>query len=171
MVGPILGGLYLPSHRAIWKQFYWPLAARDNTVTVRSLKQSSQRQPHGWLKLSRQNTSSSPSPHTTPSPSSLFSSGCSSVSHFLSEVCLFTFFCAMFRSMVPARSALRTARPQAVPSPIVSAPSLALFGRRGYASQSEDHDLVIIGGGVAGYVAAIKAGQEGLKVMIFVPKS
>lgn len=27
-----------------------------------------------------------------------------------------------------------------------------------------DHDLVIIGGGVAGYVAAIKAGQEGLKV-------
>ncbi|CRG91340.1 dihydrolipoamide dehydrogenase [Talaromyces islandicus] len=65
--------------------------------------------------------------------------------------------------MVPARSALRTARPQAVPSPVVPAPSLALFGRRGYASQSEDHDLVIIGGGVAGYVAAIKAGQEGLK--------
>lgn len=28
----------------------------------------------------------------------------------------------------------------------------------------EEHDLVIIGGGVAGYVAAIKAGQEGLKV-------
>lgn len=27
-----------------------------------------------------------------------------------------------------------------------------------------DHDLVIVGGGVAGYVAAIKAGQEGLKV-------
>ena len=26
------------------------------------------------------------------------------------------------------------------------------------------HDLVIIGGGVAGYVAAIKAGQEGMKV-------
>ncbi|KAI8627539.1 dihydrolipoyl dehydrogenase [Xylariaceae sp. FL1651] len=36
--------------------------------------------------------------------------------------------------------------------------------RRGYASQSEEKDLVIIGGGVAGYVAAIKAGQEGLKV-------
>ena len=30
----------------------------------------------------------------------------------------------------------------------------------------EEKDLVIIGGGVAGYVAAIKAGQEGLKVMI-----
>lgn len=29
---------------------------------------------------------------------------------------------------------------------------------------SEEKDLVIIGGGVAGYVAAIKAGQEGLKV-------
>ncbi|KAL8658911.1 MAG: hypothetical protein Q9226_000702 [Calogaya cf. arnoldii] len=28
-----------------------------------------------------------------------------------------------------------------------------------------EHDLVIIGGGVAGYVAAIKAGQEGLKVV------
>lgn len=27
-----------------------------------------------------------------------------------------------------------------------------------------DHDVVIIGGGVAGYVAAIKAGQAGLKV-------
>jgi len=27
-----------------------------------------------------------------------------------------------------------------------------------------DRDLVIIGGGVAGYVAAIKAGQEGMKV-------
>ncbi len=54
--------------------------------------------------------------------------------------------------------------------------------RRGYAAESgtlkpllgqsprllisftEDRDLVIIGGGVAGYVAAIKAGQEGLKV-------
>jgi dihydrolipoamide dehydrogenase len=28
----------------------------------------------------------------------------------------------------------------------------------------EEKDLVIIGGGVAGYVAAIKAGQEGMKV-------
>ena len=27
-----------------------------------------------------------------------------------------------------------------------------------------EHDLIIIGGGVAGYVAAIKAGQEGMKV-------
>jgi len=29
---------------------------------------------------------------------------------------------------------------------------------------TEEKDLVIIGGGVAGYVAAIKAGQEGMKV-------
>src|SRR3954471_18530469 len=37
--------------------------------------------------------------------------------------------------------------------------------RRGYATASGDtKDLVVIGGGVAGYVAAIKAGQEGLKV-------
>jgi len=40
----------------------------------------------------------------------------------------------------------------------------ALNQRRGYASEAEELDLVVIGGGVAGYVAAIKAGQEGLKV-------
>ncbi|KAL1583999.1 Dihydrolipoamide dehydrogenase [Cladosporium halotolerans] len=39
-----------------------------------------------------------------------------------------------------------------------------IWQRRGYATPSEEKDLVIIGGGVAGYVAAIKAGQEGLKV-------
>lgn len=33
-------------------------------------------------------------------------------------------------------------------------------------SITDEHDVVIIGGGVAGYVAAIKAGQEGLKVLI-----
>ncbi|KAF1983546.1 dihydrolipoyl dehydrogenase mitochondrial precursor [Aulographum hederae CBS 113979] len=36
--------------------------------------------------------------------------------------------------------------------------------RRGYASEAAEKDLVIIGGGVAGYVAAIKAGQSGLSV-------
>ncbi|KAI9798814.1 MAG: D-lactate ferricytochrome c oxidoreductase [Sarcosagium campestre] len=36
--------------------------------------------------------------------------------------------------------------------------------RRTYATEAEEKDLIIIGGGVAGYVAAIKAGQEGLKV-------
>lgn len=33
-----------------------------------------------------------------------------------------------------------------------------------YSHKAPEHDLVIIGGGVAGYVAAIKAGQQGLKV-------
>lgn len=33
-------------------------------------------------------------------------------------------------------------------------------------SNITEHDVVIIGGGVAGYVAAIKAGQEGLKVRL-----
>ena len=32
---------------------------------------------------------------------------------------------------------------------------------------ADEKDLVIIGGGVAGYVAAIKAGQEGLKVRFY----
>jgi dihydrolipoamide dehydrogenase len=32
---------------------------------------------------------------------------------------------------------------------------------------AEEIDLLVIGGGVAGYVAAIKAGQEGLKVILF----
>lgn len=31
---------------------------------------------------------------------------------------------------------------------------------------TDEKDLVIIGGGVAGYVAAIKAGQEGMKVRL-----
>jgi NADPH-dependent 2,4-dienoyl-CoA reductase/sulfur reductase-like enzyme len=33
-------------------------------------------------------------------------------------------------------------------------------------SEPDEKDLVIIGGGVAGYVAAIKAGQEGMKVSV-----
>ncbi|KAF7549795.1 hypothetical protein G7046_g8228 [Stylonectria norvegica] len=46
---------------------------------------------------------------------------------------------------------------------VVASPTLSRWSR-GYASASEEKDLVIIGGGVAGYVAAIKAGQEGMKV-------
>lgn len=34
---------------------------------------------------------------------------------------------------------------------------------RTYASEAKDYDVIFIGGGVAGYVGAIKAGQEGLK--------
>ncbi|KAG9250146.1 dihydrolipoyl dehydrogenase precursor [Emericellopsis atlantica] len=48
--------------------------------------------------------------------------------------------------------------------PTVLAPNSTSRWSRGYASSSEEKDLVIIGGGVAGYVAAIKAGQEGLSV-------
>ncbi|KAI9676958.1 MAG: dihydrolipoamide dehydrogenase precursor [Caeruleum heppii] len=57
------------------------------------------------------------------------------------------------------RSALRPATAFAPPST-----RLLQRQRRGYASEADEKDLVIIGGGVAGYVAAIKAGQEGLKV-------
>lgn len=35
--------------------------------------------------------------------------------------------------------------------------------RRGYATASEEYDVVVIGAGPGGYVAAIKAGQAGLK--------
>ncbi|MCJ1308664.1 dihydrolipoamide dehydrogenase precursor [Agyrium rufum] len=62
-------------------------------------------------------------------------------------------------------------KPRALPSQCISfrslpQPSFRLVqqSRRGYATEAEEHDLVIIGGGVAGYVAAIKAGQEGMKV-------
>lgn len=43
---------------------------------------------------------------------------------------------------------------------------VAVHGRPDWIADlvAEEKDLVIIGGGVAGYVAAIKAGQEGLKV-------
>jgi len=54
--------------------------------------------------------------------------------------------------------------PQAnlIPSlPSIFTPAIV---RRGYATSSEEKDLVVIGGGVAGYVAAIKAAQLGLKV-------
>ena len=33
-----------------------------------------------------------------------------------------------------------------------------------YSTGAEEKDLIVVGGGVAGYVAAIKAGQSGLKV-------
>ncbi|ROT42699.1 dihydrolipoyl dehydrogenase [Sodiomyces alkalinus F11] len=59
-----------------------------------------------------------------------------------------------------ARSAFRN--PSSLP--VVVAPTQLSRWRRTYASASEEKDLIIIGGGVAGYVAAIKAGQEGFKV-------
>ncbi|KAJ6114730.1 hypothetical protein N7486_000508 [Penicillium sp. IBT 16267x] len=75
----------------------------------------------------------------------------------------------MFRAVLPRaapRASLRACGPKAVPTTFIATPMLFVGGsKRGYASESEDHDLVIIGGGVAGYVAAIKAGQEGLKTV------
>jgi alkyl hydroperoxide reductase subunit AhpF len=43
--------------------------------------------------------------------------------------------------------------------------------RRGYATEAPDYDVIFIGGGVAGYVGAIKAGQEGLKVQFLAPQT
>merc|ERR1712169_111018 len=71
----------------------------------------------------------------------------------------------MPRSLVLPRAAARSAFNQSSSLPTVVAPtSIARWSKRGYATEAEEKDLVIIGGGVAGYVAAIKAGQEGLNV-------
>lgn len=74
----------------------------------------------------------------------------------------------MFRSLLvrPASRSVGKASRSNTSSPFAR-PTLSVVDRslcRGYATEAEDHDVVIIGGGVAGYVAAIKAGQEGLKV-------
>lgn len=67
----------------------------------------------------------------------------------------------MLSTRLIGRSAVRSSfRKQSSLPSIASVPQW----RRTYATESEEKDLVIIGGGVAGYVAAIKAGQEGLKV-------
>lgn len=50
------------------------------------------------------------------------------------------------------------------PSPHFQIVSISPQRRRGYASEAPEYDVVFVGGGVAGYVGAIKAGQEGLKV-------
>ncbi|KAE9369452.1 dihydrolipoyl dehydrogenase [Stipitochalara longipes BDJ] len=55
------------------------------------------------------------------------------------------------------------ARSAFTPLPSIVAPAALSRFSRSYAT-AEERDLVIIGGGVAGYVAAIKAGQEGMKV-------
>ncbi|KAK6850841.1 dihydrolipoyl dehydrogenase [Apiospora arundinis] len=64
--------------------------------------------------------------------------------------------------LIPRTAAARSAFIKQSSLPTIINPSTRW--RRSYASQAEEKDLVIIGGGVAGYVAAIKAGQEGLKV-------
>ncbi|EUC30091.1 hypothetical protein COCCADRAFT_39612 [Bipolaris zeicola 26-R-13] len=69
----------------------------------------------------------------------------------------------MFRSLAP-RAAQRASRPVTRSTFCASNIYFQNRLRRGYASEAEEKDLVIIGGGVAGYVAAIKAGQAGMKV-------
>jgi dihydrolipoamide dehydrogenase len=69
----------------------------------------------------------------------------------------------MFRSLAP-RAIQRATRPVSQKTFCASNIYFQNRLRRGYASEAEDKDLVIIGGGVAGYVAAIKAGQAGMKV-------
>ncbi|KIH89115.1 dihydrolipoamide dehydrogenase [Sporothrix brasiliensis 5110] len=68
--------------------------------------------------------------------------------------------CLISRTVV--RSAVRKQSP--FPTIVVSTSPISRWSR-GFASEAgEEKDLVVIGGGVAGYVAAIKAGQEGFKV-------
>ncbi|KAH6643952.1 hypothetical protein C7974DRAFT_459718 [Boeremia exigua] len=69
----------------------------------------------------------------------------------------------MFRSLAP-RAVQRVTRPVSNSTFCASNIYFQNRLRRGFASEAEEKDLVIVGGGVAGYVAAIKAGQAGLKV-------
>jgi len=74
----------------------------------------------------------------------------------------------MFKSIIPKTASRPLLRQAGAPSctfrPSTSTWYLVDRARRGYATEAEEKDLIIIGGGVAGYVAAIKAGQAGLKV-------
>jgi hypothetical protein len=76
----------------------------------------------------------------------------------------------MLKTLIPrSRSILTSRASHAGPSNLRLLPSVQILSsqyqnRRGYASEAPDYDVVFIGGGVAGYVGAIKAGQEGLKV-------
>ncbi|KAG6032888.1 D-lactate ferricytochrome c oxidoreductase [Claviceps citrina] len=70
----------------------------------------------------------------------------------------------MLSSRLLSRKALRPLYWQQQSQSTIALCSAPARWSRGFASASEEKDLVIIGGGVAGYVAAIKAGQEGMKV-------
>ncbi|KAK2053364.1 dihydrolipoyl dehydrogenase [Colletotrichum caudatum] len=70
----------------------------------------------------------------------------------------------MLSSRLIPRSGAKSVFRRYASLPTVVAPIQLSKWSRAYASASEEKDLVVIGGGVAGYVAAIKAGQEGLKV-------
>ncbi|KAK7614718.1 hypothetical protein JOL62DRAFT_590141 [Phyllosticta paracitricarpa] len=70
--------------------------------------------------------------------------------------------------LIPKTTTRSFARPLAAPRSAFRQTSSTFFlvdrSKRGYATEAPEKDLVIIGGGVAGYVAAIKAGQAGLSV-------
>lgn len=76
----------------------------------------------------------------------------------------------MLKTLVPRTGrSLLSKGPQFGPANLRVTPSFQILSQnqqrsRGYASEASEYDVLFIGGGVAGYVGAIKAGQEGLKV-------
>ena len=70
----------------------------------------------------------------------------------------------MLRTLVPQTPSRLATQSLRATTPFQQPLFSFVNSRRGYATEAQEHDLVIIGGGVAGYVSAIKAGQEGLKV-------
>lgn len=67
----------------------------------------------------------------------------------------------MQKAFLPtSRTALRSIGSRVGPANLRRSPQWQF---RTYASEAKDYDVIFIGGGVAGYVGAIKAGQEGLK--------
>jgi len=48
-------------------------------------------------------------------------------------------------------------------SPLATSSCLSRFSRRGYATEKAPYDVIVIGGGPGGYIAAIKAAQLGMK--------
>ncbi|KAI9743312.1 MAG: dihydrolipoamide dehydrogenase precursor [Claussenomyces sp. TS43310] len=70
----------------------------------------------------------------------------------------------MLRSLLVPRATARSAFKQSSLPSVVGPCATVRSSKRTYATEADEKDLLIIGGGVAGYVAAIKAGQEGLKV-------
>ncbi|KAI5806276.1 hypothetical protein EDC01DRAFT_142324 [Geopyxis carbonaria] len=67
----------------------------------------------------------------------------------------------MLKSFLPRSSTRSLLRPAS--SSTYTPSAFYLVPRRGFASETPEHDVVVIGGGPGGYVAAIKAAQEGLK--------
>ncbi|KAL0634581.1 dihydrolipoamide dehydrogenase precursor [Maublancomyces gigas] len=65
----------------------------------------------------------------------------------------------MLKSFIPRQSARSLLRPLNPGAPS----AFYLVPRRGFASETPEHDVIVIGGGPGGYVAAIKAAQAGLK--------